>query len=80
MEIFNGSNTYEITWWLKPHQGLTYSTTTNRDYHAQITKGKNGEYSQYNIHNVININKAINDNIHTWEFLMGPMPMELHGG
>jgi hypothetical protein len=37
-------------------------------------------YSQYNIHNVVNVNKAINDNIYTWRFLMGPMPMELHGG
>jgi hypothetical protein len=24
---------------------------------------KNGGYSQYNIHNVVNVNKAINDNI-----------------
>ena len=39
---------------------------TNRDYHAQITKGENGGYSQYNIHNVVNVNKAINDNIYTW--------------
>jgi hypothetical protein len=26
-------------------------------------KGKNGGYSQYNIHNVVNVNKAVNDNI-----------------
>ena len=37
-------------------------------------KGKNGGYSQYNMHNVVNVNKAINDNIYTWGFLMGPMP------
>ena len=55
---------------------------TNRDYHAQITKEKKdwGGYSQYNIHNVVNIDKAINDNIYTWGFLMGPMPMGLRGG
>jgi hypothetical protein len=41
---------------------------------------ENGGHSQYNIHNVVNVNKAINDNIYTWGFLMGPMPMELHGG
>jgi hypothetical protein len=27
-----------------------------------------------------NVNKAINDNIYTWGFLMGPTPMELYGG
>ena len=43
-------------------------------------RGENGGYSQYNIHNVVNVNKAINDNIYTWGFLTGPMPMELHGG
>jgi hypothetical protein len=26
-------------------------------------KGKNRGYSQYNIHNVVNVNKAVNDNI-----------------
>ena len=41
-------------------------------------KEKRGEND--NIHNVVNINKAINDNIYTWGFLMGPIPMELHGG
>ena len=41
-------------------------------------KGERGEND--NIHNLVNINKAINDNIYTWGFLMGPMPMELHGG
>jgi hypothetical protein len=29
-------------------------------------KGKNGGYSQYNMHNVVNVNKAINDIIYTW--------------
>jgi hypothetical protein len=27
-----------------------------------------------------NVNKAINDVIHQWGFLMGPMPMGLRGG
>jgi hypothetical protein len=42
-------------------------------------KGKRGEND--NIHNIIfvvNVNKAIND--FKTRFLMGPMPMELHGG
>jgi hypothetical protein len=29
-------------------------------------KGKNGRYSQCNMHNVVNVNKAINDIIYTW--------------
>jgi hypothetical protein len=28
--------------------------------------GKNGGYSQYDMHNVVNVNKVINDIIYTW--------------
>jgi hypothetical protein len=34
-------------------------------------KGKNEGYSQYNMHNVVNVNKAINDIIHTWDVFFG---------
>ena len=45
-------------------------------------KGERGENDNIhnNIHNVVNINRAINDNIYAWGFLTGPIPMELHGG
>ena len=33
-------------------------------------RGENDNIHKY----VINVNKAINDNIYTWGFLMGPMP------
>jgi hypothetical protein len=35
--------------------------------------------TQY-IHKCVKVNKAINNDIYTWGFLMGPMPMELRGG
>ena len=41
-------------------------------------KGKRGWVDD--IYNVVNINKAINDNIYTWGFLMGPIRMELCDG
>ena len=43
---------YGIMWLLMPRRGLTQSVTINRDFHAQITKGKRGEIN--NIHNVVN--------------------------
>ena len=36
------------------------------------------KYSQYNMYNVVNVNKAINE-LKT-RFSKGPMPMELRGG
>ena len=41
-------------------------------------KGKNGGYSQYNMHNVVNVNKAINDIIYTWGmYFSGQIPRRL---
>jgi hypothetical protein len=44
-------------------------------------KGRNGEKMTIftSTRNVVNVNEAINDNIYTWGFLTGPMPMELRG-
>ena len=40
-------------------------------------RGRKWQYSQYNIYDVVNVNKAINE-LKT-RFSKGPMPMELHG-
>jgi hypothetical protein len=41
------------------HSGLS------RPNHKRIRERK-WQYSQYNMHNVVNVNKAINDIIYTW--------------
>ena len=61
--IFVGPMPYGITWLLMPPWRSYIIHHDQSGLSRPNYKGEKWGYSQYNIHNVVNVNKAINDNI-----------------